>query len=164
MASAGALTVKLKLPSIGCASGAATIQRTPTTPSARGSSNRSVQVRLSLLTISSGVRMTPLGSSTTNPSPAGVASPANVSDISDTASSMVSPSAGEDDSNPVWAAAGIASITSALAVRRRNARAWRYRAGRFIGTSRNLLRYVVDRTSASDHEVLLQRCSNSVEK
>ena len=110
---AAAVTVKRKLPSIGWASGAATIQRTPTSPPANGSLNRRVNVRLSVVVISSGVRIVPSGSSTMKPSPAGAASPANVKVISVTGSSITSPSAGEDDSKPVWAAAGLALKTMA---------------------------------------------------
>mgnify|MGYP001813628010 CR=1 FL=1 len=102
----GAVTVNENEPSIGCASCARTTHRTPTGPPASGGSNTSTKTLLSSVATDDGLRTTPVGSSTVNPSPVGVASPVNRITTSLTTTSTTSPSAGTDDSKAVWAAVG----------------------------------------------------------
>ena len=111
-AGAGAVTVKLKLPLIGCASGACTDQRKPTVPPVTAGSNRSFHDLPSSVLASAGSRSSPLESSNWKPSPAGSASPVKLRVTTSTGLSTEAPSGGSDDSNPVWAPAGLAIPTT----------------------------------------------------
>ena len=109
---AASSTVKEKLPSIGWLSPARTLQPTPTTPPFSAGSNASTKTLPSAVVTEVGSRTCPVGSSTTNPSPASSETPVNRRVISSTGSATTAPFDGSDPAKLVWADTAVAPITT----------------------------------------------------
>ena len=95
-AAAAPPAVNEKLPSMGWASPARTLHRTPTTPPASAGSNVRRNTLPSSEVTDDGWRTWPVGSSTTKPSPASVETPVNSIVIVSTGSPTTAPSAGSE--------------------------------------------------------------------